>query len=252
MSKADLDRRTFLGTAGTTAVTILAGCTGAAPNNQAADGTATAASEAEHTESGHGHEEDSHHETEGHGEAEAHHEDEEHHDEETATDHHEEAEHHEGEETHTEGGHSGGGPFEHATVNMQTTSSGQHFHPHVAWVEPGGTVTFVNESGTHTATAYHPDNDKPQRVPDGAEPFDSGLLTEEGATWEHTFETEGVYDVYCEPHEQLGMIGTVVVGKPDPHDQPGLADPQSEMSGEVASKVQRLNEQVNTMLGHEH
>ncbi|MDX1747571.1 MAG: plastocyanin/azurin family copper-binding protein [Halobacteriales archaeon] len=135
---------------------------------------------------------------------------------------------------------------------MQTTDTGEHFHPHVAWVEPGGTVTFVNESGTHTATAYHPDNDKPQRIPDGAASFDSGLLTEEGATWEHTFETEGVYDIYCAPHEQLGMIGTVLVGEPDPHDQPGLAEPQSEMSDAVATKIQSLNSQVNTMLGHDH
>jgi plastocyanin len=137
-------------------------------------------------------------------------------------------------------------------VEMQTLDSGQHFHPHVAWVAPGGTVTFHNASGTHTATAYHPDNDKPLRIPEGAEPFDSGLLTEEGATFEHTFETEGVYDVYCKPHEQLGMIGTVLVGEPDPHGQPGLAEPQSEMSDAVASKIHELNEQVDTMLGHEH
>jgi plastocyanin len=252
MSDDKVDRRTFLGIAGATTVAALAGCTGSASTSgggseadATATQTATAAPTTEHAEEGH-------HEEEGHGTAEEHHEDEEHHDEETAEDHHEEDEHHENDETHTEGGHSGGGPSAHVEVAMQTTSSGQHFHPHVAWVEPGGTVAFVNESGTHTATAYHPDNGKPQRIPEDAESFDSGLLTEEGATWEHTFETEGVYDVYCEPHEQLGMIGTVVVGKPDPHDQPGLAEPQSEMSGEVASKIQQLNEQANTMLGHEH
>ncbi|WP_276259019.1 cupredoxin domain-containing protein [Haloglomus litoreum] len=251
MSDDELGRRTFLGIAGTATAIGLAGCVGSGPGSGGgeADTTPTStptatptdsptATATEHGEEGH------------HGEEQHHEEEEQHHEEEEQ--HHEEEEHHEGEETHTEGGHSGSGPAEHATVNMQTTSDGQHFHPHVAWVEPGATVTFVNESGTHSAAAYHPDNGKPQRIPDGAASFDSGLLTEEGATWEHTFETEGVYDIYCEPHEQLGMIGTVLVGKPDAHGQPGLAEPQGEMSEAVASKISSLNGQVNTMLGHEH
>ena len=167
--------------------------------------------------------------------------------------HHEEEVHHEEEEeTHTEGGHSGEGPMDHSEVAMESTDSGEHFHPHVAWVEVGGTVTFVNESGTHTATAYHPDNGKPLRMPEGAEPFDSGLLTEEGATFEPTFEVEGVYDLYCAPHEQLGMIGSVVVGDPDPHDQPGLAEPGADHAEVVAEKLESLNHQVDTMLGHGH
>jgi plastocyanin len=247
MSSNTLDRRTFLGVAGAATAAALAGCTGAAPNtsNQVDDGenTATATASAAHQEE---------EEAGDHGTEEEHHADDDHHEEEMASDHHEEDEHHEDEATHTEDGHSGGGSTAHAEVRMQSTDSGEHFHPHVAWVEPGGTVTFHNESGTHTATAYHPDNGKPQRIPDGAASFDSGLLTEQGATWEHTFETEGVYDVYCAPHEQLGMIGTVLVGEPDPHDQPGLAEPQREMSGAVAAKIGQLNEQVNTMLGHEH
>lgn len=168
-------------------------------------------------------------------------------------DHHEPEVHHEEEETHAEGeGHGEEGPQPHVEVAMQSTSTGHHFHPHVAWVEVGGTVTFVNESGAHTATAYHPDNGKPLRMPEAAEPFDSGLLTEAGATFEHTFDVEGVYDVYCIPHEEVGMIGSVVVGRPDPHGQHGLAEPQSGMSETVAAKIGTLNDQVNTMLGHEH
>ena len=168
-------------------------------------------------------------------------------------DHHEEEEHHEAEETHAEGeGHGADGPVGHSEVAMESTDDGEHFHPHVAWVEVGGTVTFVNESGAHTATAYHPDNGKQLRMPEDAEPFDSGILTEAGATFEHTFEVEGVYDIYCAPHETLGMIGSVVVGRPDPHEQPGLAEPAAEMPERVREKLASLNEQVDTMLGHEH
>ena len=166
--------------------------------------------------------------------------------------HHEEEEHHEDEQAHEEGGHGSGGPADHVVVEMLTNDTGHHFHPHVAWVKPGGTVEFHNASGTHTATAYHPDNGKPLRMPEGAEPFDSGLLTEAGETFEHTFELEGVYDIYCAPHETLGMIGTVLVGEPDPHDQPGLAEPQSEFRDRAATKIADLNHQVNETLGHTH
>lgn len=44
-------------------------------------------------------------------------------------------------------------------------------------VEPGGTVTWELESGTHDAVAYHPDNDdKPLRMPDDATPWRTDLL----------------------------------------------------------------------------
>lgn len=245
MPEHALDRRTFVGLVGATTLVGLAGCTGTASDATTQTSTpATSTAATAHAEN--------QHEDDSHGTNDAHHATEEHHDEATAADHHEEAEHHDSGETHTVGGHSGQGPVAHAEVKMQTIDSGQHFHPHVAWVEPGGTVTFHNESGAHTATAYHPANGKSQRIPEDADPFDSGLLTEEGATWEHTFETEGVYDIYCVPHEQMGMIGTVVVGKPDPHGQPGLAEPQRALPDTAATKIRNLNEQVNTMLGHEH
>ena len=103
-------------------------------------------------------------------------------------------------------------------VNTARTedSTEYHFNPHVTWIEPGGTVTWRLESGTHTATAYHPGNDQPRLVPEGTEAWDSGTLSEEGETFEHTFETEGVYHYYCTPHESLGMIGSVIVGEPGP------------------------------------
>ncbi|MFB6151739.1 MAG: plastocyanin/azurin family copper-binding protein [Haloarculaceae archaeon] len=163
---------------------------------------------------------------------------------------------------HDDGGHHGDdghdhgsdldGPVAETTVTVQSREDGHHFSPHVVWVETGGSVTWELKSGTHTATAYAPANDKPRRIPDGADAFDSGVLGEVGETFEHTFQTEGVYDYYCRPHESSGMIGTVVVGKPDPNDQPGLTDPSPELPGDAPAKIRTLNERVTGLLEQAH
>lgn len=144
------------------------------------------------------------------------------------------------------------GPAEHADVAMLSDDTGHHFEPHVVWVETGGTVTWTNESGSHTTTAYHPEFDKPSRIPDDADPWDGGMFSEEGKTFDRTFEVEGVYDYYCIPHEYRGMVGSVIVGEPDPHDQPGLAEPQEDLPGEARAVLAELNEQVNEAIGHTH
>ncbi|WP_436923088.1 plastocyanin/azurin family copper-binding protein [Halosimplex amylolyticum] len=172
--------------------------------------------------------------------------------------HHAETNTHHDESADHEDGHDhehGGLPTEPAasvTVEMRTTDDGTHFDPHVVWVEEGGTVTWNLTSGTHTATAYAPANDRPRRIPDGANAFDSGTMTEQGATFEHTFETEGVYDYCCVPHEATGMIASVVVGEPDPHGQPGMAQPHDEVPETAQTKLRDLNAKANEMLGHSH
>lgn len=144
------------------------------------------------------------------------------------------------------------GPVSHADVAMLTAEDGHHFEPRVVWIETGGTVTWTNESGSHTTTAYHPEFDQPLRIPDGAEPWDSGMFSEEGKTFERTFEVEGIYDYFCIPHEHRGMIGSIIVGNPDPHDQPGLANPQEDLPDEAREVLATLNDQVNETLGHTH
>lgn len=94
------------------------------------------------------------------------------------------------------------------TVQMATEGGSYYFDPVGLFVEPGTTVTWVIKSGSHTSTAY--DN----RIPKDAKPWKSGMLTEEGATYKHTFETTGTYDYYCLPHKSLGMIARLVVGEP--------------------------------------
>lgn len=110
-------------------------------------------------------------------------------------------------------------------IAMITDNRGSYFQPKGLLVEPGTTLRFVNESGVHTATAYHPDNgDLPLRIPAGAEPFDSGILTEPGATYEVTADVPGVCDFVCVPHESLGMVGRLVVGDVD-EGGPGTTEP---------------------------
>jgi len=102
------------------------------------------------------------------------------------------------------------------TVLMVTEGSEYYFDPIGIFVESGDTVTFENDSGSHSATAYKEGNGQASvtRVPDGADAFDSGILSEQGATFEHTFETAGTYDYFCTPHKSLNMVGRVVVGEP--------------------------------------
>jgi len=145
------------------------------------------------------------------------------------------------------GGPSGadqlGGPDDlqsSATIRAASLDSDQGagqfvFTPAVVWVEPGTTLTWEIEGADHSVTAYHSDNDKPKRVPEGAPGYDSGVLSA-GETYERTFETEGVHNYYCTPHESLGMVGIVVVG--GSRGGPGTTPPEG-LSGKAATNLSR-------------
>ena len=107
------------------------------------------------------------------------------------------------------------------TIKMIQSPDGSnvYFDPVGINISPGQKVRWAQESGYHTTTAYHPSNGNHElRIPEGAEPWDSGLLQtqapEKGSTFEHTFTQEGVYDYFCRPHEAAGMVGRIVVGRP--------------------------------------
>ena len=69
--------------------------------------------------------------------------------------------------------------------------------------------------------------------------------------YEFTFEEPGVYDYYCQPHENSDqMIGSIVVTGNDDPEQPGLAEPDDEdFEPFAAQKIQDLNGQAREMLG---
>ncbi|AEN06102.1 blue (type 1) copper domain protein [halophilic archaeon DL31] len=102
------------------------------------------------------------------------------------------------------------------TVLMVTEGSDYYFDPIGLYVESGETITFENDSGSHSATAYKKGTGGASvtRIPNGANAWDSGILSEQGATFEHTFETTGTFDYFCTPHKSLGMVARIVVGEP--------------------------------------
>jgi plastocyanin len=102
-------------------------------------------------------------------------------------------------------------------IQMRASARGEEmwFDPIGLWVRPGQTVRWALHHDVHTTTAYHPMNDHHSlRIPEGAEPWNSGFLVKPGAHFEVTFTVEGVYDYYCLPHEEAGMVGRIVVGRP--------------------------------------
>lgn len=115
------------------------------------------------------------------------------------------------------------------TIRMKSDPTGAkvYFDPIGVLVMPGTTIRWVVQSNVHTTTAYHPANgDFPQRIPDAADPWDSGYLTEPGASFSVTLTVEGVYDYFCRPHEAAGMVGRIIVGRPA---GPGLRPPGDEL-----------------------
>jgi plastocyanin len=100
-------------------------------------------------------------------------------------------------------------------IRMRSDAQGGHvgFDPVGILVAAGQTIRWRCQENVHTTTAYHPDNDKHSlRIPEGAKPWDSGFLLP-GESFDLTLSVEGVYDYYCRPHEQAGMVGRIIVGR---------------------------------------
>ncbi len=91
-----------------------------------------------------------------------------------------------------------------------------YYDPVGLYLNPGQTVRWICTKFGATVTAFHPDNDDRElRIPEGAQPFDSGLLGDDvNNTFEWTFEVEGTYDYFSRNHEVLGLVGRIVVGRP--------------------------------------
>lgn len=87
------------------------------------------------------------------------------------------------------------------------------FEPAEITIRAGESVRWTNPSDVpHTVTADASKAADPAHVvlPDGAEPFDSGMI-DPGGAFTHTFEVPGRYRYFCIPHEAAGMIGEIVV-----------------------------------------
>jgi plastocyanin len=121
------------------------------------------------------------------------------------------------------------------------------FDPQIIHVEVGGTVEWLVETGRHDVTGYHEDNHPPHRTPTGVEAWGGEYLTGPGSNYERTFETEGVYDYVdrqqvCISHEVAGNVGRVVVGWPDPAEEPAMEPLTEEEATEAPTQVKNAFE----------
>lgn len=92
-----------------------------------------------------------------------------------------------------------------------------YFDPPGLLLQPGDRVAWIMLADTlkdgHSATAYHPANDKVLRIPDGAGAWSTPLIKEFFGWSEYTFQAVGVHDYFCIPHETEGMVGRVIVAE---------------------------------------
>ncbi len=171
--------------------------------------------------------------------------------------------------------HTLGHPEEHIDVRMESNNDVHHFVPHAVHIEPGGTVTWILDTGIHDTVAYHPENAAvlpsatEQRIPDGIDPWASDVYDTAGETFEMTFEEEGIYDYTCtitghghrggrqhgghQTHESTGMVGRVIVGDPplNGDEQPAMRSPSSELPEAARDQLEQFNEQTRAALnGH--
>ena len=139
-----------------------------------------------------------------------------------------------------------GTPAAEFTVTI-TSEPWPEFTPQIVHVEPGATVEWLVETGRHDVTGYHEDNHPPHRTPDGVEAWESEYLTGPGSSYERTFDVQGVYDSVdrqqvCISHEVAGNVGRVVVGWPDPDDEPAMQPLSDEERSELPSQVKNAFE----------
>ncbi len=86
------------------------------------------------------------------------------------------------------------------------------FDPIGALLQPGQTVRWICDDNVHTTATYSPQNDNHSlRIPTNAQPWASDFLLPK-QTFEVTLTVEGIYDYFCAPHEEAGMVGRLIVG----------------------------------------
>jgi plastocyanin len=89
-----------------------------------------------------------------------------------------------------------GGRAVAATTNV-SFGNNLMFTPKNVTINVGDTVVWSNTGGTHTVTG------------DGSDPFcGNGAIS---TSCSHTFSTAGMFSYHCIPHQQFGMVGTVIV-----------------------------------------
>jgi plastocyanin len=104
-----------------------------------------------------------------------------------------------------------------ATVTVTVGNNCFCFMPDPVTIHPGDTVHWTWSSTGHSSTSGTPGH------PNGI--WDSTILNQ-GATFDHTFNTAGSFPYYCTPHGALfGMVGTITVTNSSPTPTPTATPP---------------------------
>jgi plastocyanin len=112
--------------------------------------------------------------------------------------------------------HTAGYAPEAASQSKLVQMTDRGFEPALIKVKVGDAVEWRNASSKiHTVTANPELVKNPAHVvlPDGAEPFHSEDVAP-GGRFSHAFTVPGTYYYVCQPHEDMGMVGVVVVTDP--------------------------------------
>ena len=102
-------------------------------------------------------------------------------------------------------------------VGAQGNGGPYAFEPAAVRIDPGTTVTFDWVSDTHNTLI--------EEAPEGTSWEGYEPIENTGFSYEHTFQSEGLYKYYCQPHLPLGMKGAIVVGDAE------IAAPTGEVAG---------------------
>src|SRR5438477_9294542 len=93
------------------------------------------------------------------------------------------------------------------TVTVTVGNNCLCFSPDPVMIQPGDTVHWTWSSSGHSSTSGPPCSANGM--------WDSGILNQ-GATFDHTFNSAGSFPYHCTPHCSFGMTGTVIVSNPSP------------------------------------
>lgn len=105
-----------------------------------------------------------------------------------------------------------------------------YFDPLNLTIDPGDTVTWVNQDQEDHNVVTFPDG-----YPKGAKGFRSPYLSKKDDKWSHTFDVAGTYNYHCIPHLFMGMRGNITVGWASAPDDYNVPTPE-----EVASYREEL------------
>ena len=83
------------------------------------------------------------------------------------------------------------------------------YEPATLYVSPGTTVTFEWESDNHNIVV----DGQPEGANWEGTEGDANTLYNTGHTYEFTFETQGTYSYFCQPHRSAGMVAEVIVNE---------------------------------------